>query len=718
MRSVLMTCLLLSSSISFAQDGTWTTYASADGVRGLAVSSDTLWAATNGGLVGLASDGGVIRLDNLDGLGGIDLHSLAIGPDGVVWTGTDNGWLSEYVPDSGRTAKYRFREETLDLTLSDLFADDVALWVATDIGLAVFPFADRERRETYVHLGELPDEAAMHAWAPSDYIAYNLQNPASWRTTLGYELPSDTVTALAVLGDTLFAGTKAGVARAVPGTDTTWTTDGLNTYVRNISVIDGALTAVSTNGVWRRGPTGGWSEIMLPDSLQAYASCAAAYGTDTWFGTTSKGFVYGDESHWSLLRLSGPSGSTFTGFSPDATGGVWIATAAPANQNNGVVQFVDGTWINHRPSSFTGDGRHDVVRDVLVAADGRVWAMTYGGGAVYYDGESWIEADPDHLVFDEHTADYVPLTDVSQDEDGTLWIVSYSVGAYAASPDLTSHARYYVGTGLVTDNVYAAAIDSSGHLWAGTRREGVDVVDIGGTPFDTSDDDVENYTKANDNLSDDSVNEIVVDVEGNVWLGTDAGLTKYDAQFGTFFPLAMPDDLDLQIRAIAVDSRGIKWVGTADGLGALSADESAWQVYRTDNSGLVDDGVFALWFDDDEGDLWIGTEGGISVLSLGSGGMQDYSDLAPYPNPCVVERDGERVAFDEVGLLPADSRVDIVTIRGELVRTLDVVGNFANPVVWDLRNRDGEKVAGGMYIFVVTSADGEKLASGKIAVIR
>ena len=66
--------------------------------------------------------------------------------------------------------------------------------------------------------------------------------------------------------------------------------------------------------------------------------------------------------------------------------------------------------------------------------------------------------------------------------------------------------------------------------------------------------------------------------------------------------------------------------------------------------------------------------------------------------------------------LIAESTVKIYSLTGELVRTLNDDGGLGQ-INWDAANDDGQKVASGLYIFLVTSADG-KHKSGKLAIIK
>jgi len=89
-----------------------------------------------------------------------------------------------------------------------------------------------------------------------------------------------------------------------------------------------------------------------------------------------------------------------------------------------------------------------------------------------------------------------------------------------------------------------------------------------------------------------------------------------------------------------------------------------------------------------------------------------------YPNPCYPSK-GQKVTIANI---PLSSKVYIYTISGELVRILDDATEIVSEggsvtATWDLRNDAGEKVAQGIYIYLVPEAAGDR-RTGKIAIIK
>jgi hypothetical protein len=83
-----------------------------------------------------------------------------------------------------------------------------------------------------------------------------------------------------------------------------------------------------------------------------------------------------------------------------------------------------------------------------------------------------------------------------------------------------------------------------------------------------------------------------------------------------------------------------------------------------------------------------------------------------YPNPWRSDKhSGQSVTFAN---LPSGSTVKIFTVSGHLARDL---GTVNGSVAWDLTNDSGDKVASGIYIYLITDSQGDK-ARGKVAIIK
>jgi len=103
---------------------------------------------------------------------------------------------------------------------------------------------------------------------------------------------------------------------------------------------------------------------------------------------------------------------------------------------------------------------------------------------------------------------------------------------------------------------------------------------------------------------------VVSEDEKTLWVSTDGGLEQRDRATGEL--VRVFTNLD---GVLCGDSSGGLWIGTKDGL-AYRSVAGEWTVYNTENSGLPDNSIKAL-YGDSSGGLWIGTyEGGLAYRSV------------------------------------------------------------------------------------------------------
>jgi signal transduction histidine kinase/ligand-binding sensor domain-containing protein len=166
------------------------------------------------------------------------------------------------------------------------------------------------------------------------------------------------------------------------------------------------------------------------------------------------------------------------------------------------------------------------------------------------------------------------------DSSGIIWIGFNGTGLDRFDPEtkIFKHFRHLPNdTGsLASDGVSALLVDRQGNLWVGTNG-GLDLLNQGTGKF--------KHFRHNDldsaSLSDNIVRAIYEDREGTLWIGTGlpwveplerGGLNRFNRKTGTFTRyLSDPKNphslIDNKVRAIFEDSRGVFWVGTGgDGL--------------------------------------------------------------------------------------------------------------------------------------------------------
>jgi hypothetical protein len=91
----------------------------------------------------------------------------------------------------------------------------------------------------------------------------------------------------------------------------------------------------------------------------------------------------------------------------------------------------------------------------------------------------------------------------------------------------------------------------------------------------------------------------------------------------------------------------------------------------------------------------------------------DLAAVRVFPNPWRSDRhtNPPGITFDD---LPVNTTVKLFTVSGHHVKTLNTAGGSA---IWDLTNESGDRIASGIYIYLITTDQGGK-KRGKLTVIK
>ena len=178
--------------------------------------------------------------------------------------------------------------------------------------------------------------------------------------------------------------------------------------------------------------------------------------------------------------------------------------------------------------------------------------------------------------------------------------------------------------GLAQESVLAMVQDQQGFIWLGTQA--------GLTRFDGYR--TTTYKSAVSDphgLIDNWVRALHIDANGRMWVGTDGGLDRYDPLTKTFSHFLPQESFkrgngNRHVRALLDDGAGGLWVASADGLHRFDPDTghfSSWHHDPADEGSLSHDQVNAL-ARDAQGRLWVGTGKGVDMLAPGARSFRHY----------------------------------------------------------------------------------------------
>lgn len=173
-----------------------------------------------------------------------------------------------------------------------------------------------------------------------------------------------------------------------------------------------------------------------------------------------------------------------------------------------------------------------------------------------------------------------------------------------------------IDDGLSSNTVNVIIQDKKGFLWVGTeeglnRYDGFSFKIIKHKPGDKA------------SLSHNLIWDMCIDKDGFIWIATDGGgLNKFDPVTETFTHFKHnPDDSTSLgsdvVQCVYVDKNNTVWAGTwGGGLCKFNRDKNSFKHYvhnPHDKTSLSNDKIFTI-FEDSKNNLWIGTDGGGASL--------------------------------------------------------------------------------------------------------
>jgi ligand-binding sensor domain-containing protein/signal transduction histidine kinase len=227
--------------------------------------------------------------------------------------------------------------------------------------------------------------------------------------------------------------------------------------------------------------------------------------------------------------------------------------------------------------------------------------------------------------------------------------------AQAAGARSFHFERLSEAQGLARDSVTTIEQDSLGFMWIGSqaglsRFDGLRVINFRHEAAEPR------------SLADNWIQALLSDQAGGLWVGTRRGLQRFKPEAEEFETINLPSHGRVgqgyrQINALISDGRSGFWLGTDDGLLHFEPKTGAFRTfYRGTGNSLAHDKVQALALDA-AGNLWLGTAAGVQTLAAGASEFSSFKpsgELLKYPLDLVksllVDRQGQLWVVNEAGV--------------------------------------------------------------------
>ena len=434
------------------------------------------------------------------------------------------------------------------------------------------------------------------------------------------------------------------------------------------------------------------------------------------------------------------------------TGGQFLSGIYGMN-HIGTVQIFDGnnwTLYPQTISSVTGFDYEDIncidvdpTDENHIAVAGRCGLYEFKNGqlkAYHYKENSPLRpatASDNSRVFGNN---YTLVNGIKYDANGNLWVINsqaYDVNILLLTKDgkwekHTKSELFFRHEKVGMEGMRSAMIDSRGLLWfvnTSWQSQSVVCYDIKNSKLlkyqDFTNQDGISY---NTNIL---IYNIIEDKSHNMWVSTNKGplyikTDEIGQENVVFYQEKVPrnDGTNLAdylltgigIYMIAIDGGGRKWFGTVNNGVFLISEDNMTQIshFTSENSPLLSNNVLSISINSLTGEVFFLTDKGLcSYISDATEANEDMTkdNVWAYPNPVEPSYTGPITITG----LSYDADVKILAANGALIAEGRSNGGT---FVWDGCDKQGRRVASGVYMVATATNDGSKGTVCKIAIIR
>ena len=408
-----------------------------------------------------------------------------------------------------------------------------------------------------------------------------------------------------------------------------------------------------------------------------YVNTIMVEGTNIWLGTLDGLVLYNGKKFRVYNSDDGLSNQWINCIRKGPNGKIWIGT-------NAGLSIFDGTkfsvlWYKHGLAN-------NQINDVYFDKSGNAIIST-GNGVFRYNGKTFVRLDPKSAGYNfELNAGM----EINRSKDGIYWFTDWS-GSGVVKYDPRSIINTTEADSFPNIAINDIKVDKNRNLWIATNGRGL---------IQLVDGKIKNQFKIEDGLRNNTITSLDIDVYGNIWMATSAGLSKYDGRKIKTF--TKEDGLPTNdIKALFADDRGFIWFTSFYGLTRFDGSES---ITYDEEQGLTKERVWGV-------DIAKGGPKDVIVLGIQNYGISifDGKRFTNYtPESGLQDNRITCVDIDSEGSiwLGTDGS-GVVKFDGDVFTQYTRKDGVANPEVWNMYIDDYDRVWIGTYGGGVGVFDGE-----------
>ena len=298
---------------------------------------------------------------------------------------------------------------------------------------------------------------------------------------------------------------------------------------------------------------------------------------------------------------------------------LWIGTENGLNKFNWETEEFKNYYSDYEnPKSLS----NNIINDIFEDDKGNLWIATD-------DGLNKLNrATETFTVYNKFSYNNEELlttsfTQIIQDKTGIMWVGSLQ-GLLKIKDEQKKFKLYNKSPKNVpyfSNNFITAIYKKDKIVWIGTWGTGLFL-------FDPIKKTSRRYNTGNSIIVNDYIHKIFEDKNGNMWLGTQDGLSFFNSKEKRFEEIKRIKLLNVfknnRIFDILEDDKDNLWVGSKFGLHKIMQDSiQSYFFNANDSNSLAADLVYDLLFDQ-KMNLWIATENGLNKLDTETGKIETF----------------------------------------------------------------------------------------------
>lgn len=293
---------------------------------------------------------------------------------------------------------------------------------------------------------------------------------------------------------------------------------------------------------------------------------------------------------------------------------LWIGTYKGISRLSNIDGQVKFKTILHKANEKYSLS-HNSVYDVFKDERGAIWVATYFGGLSVFDEDSQLFDYYKPELNNKNSLSYHVVGQFIEASEDKVWIATEGGGLDLFDRNKKSFKHFSNDpknpNSLPDDNIKAICQEDDGNLWLGMFMEGL-------VHFNPVTKRTKIYNTTNSSLEKNSVQSLLLDHKGTLWIGTANKLYQYDQQTDDFVTFQFPDSKSeitelSKIKFMLESSNKNIWIGTlGKGLFLLNRKTNSIENYLLDedSTNTSNHNLINYLFEGSDQNIWIGTLGG------------------------------------------------------------------------------------------------------------